>query len=314
MIYDDIRLLKTDEFVVEFDGINIFTYLSDAVYEKNLNSAWNVHPHNHRNFEIHYINSGSIKLKYQDICNNLAMCENEIELNGGDFCLIKPTVYHSIFSKDENIHKISFNFDYQVKNKIGIAETFDALFRGMDSVTVFRNARELGELLFEVFNMQTSEIPNFIGYKRKTLLTLMFLKALERLSAMYPFPRKANETKKLDLSENTKRRYKVELFLDHALNLNEEIRLENLANYLALSPKQTTRVLQKEYGKTFSTLLSEFRIQNAKDLLRNTDVSVEKISEMVGYETLSGFIHTFKRLVKMTPLEYRKFSRNSMKQ
>lgn len=311
MIYDDIRLLKTDEFVVEFDGINIFAYLSDAVYEKNLNSAWNVHPHNHRNFEIHYINSGSIKLKYQDVCDNSAMCENEIELNGGDFCLIKPTVYHSILSKDENIHKISFNFDYQLKNSVGIAETFDTLFRETDPVTVFRNARDLGDLLLEVFNMRTSDIPDFIDYKRKTLLTLIFLKALERLSETYPFPKKAEEAKKLDLSENMKRRYKVELFLDHALNLNEEIRLENLADYLALSPKQTTRVLRKEYGKTFSTLLSEFRIQNAKDLLRNTDASVEKISEMVGYETPSGFIHTFKRLVKMTPLEYRKLSQRS---
>ncbi len=311
MIYDDIRLLKTDEFVVEFDGINIFAYLSDAVYEKNLNSAWNVHPHNHRNFEIHYINRGSIRLKYQDVRDNSTICENEIELNDGDLCLIKPTVYHSIFSKDDNIHKVSFNFDYQIKNKAGIAETFDALFSGMDSVTVFRGARDLGELLLEVFNTRTSDIPNFVDYKRKTLLTLTFLKTLEKLSEVYPFNKSTEGIKKLDLSENTKRRYKVELFLDHALNLNEEIRLENLADYLALSPKQTTRVLRKEYGKTFSTLLSEFRIQNAKNLLRNTNVSVEKISEMVGYETLSGFIHTFKRIVGMTPLEYRKFSQKS---
>ena len=48
-IYEDARLLKTDEFVVTIGSVNIFTYLSDTVYEKDLNSTWNVHPHNHRN-------------------------------------------------------------------------------------------------------------------------------------------------------------------------------------------------------------------------------------------------------------------------
>lgn len=306
MIYEDARL-NTDEFVIEMDGISISAYLSDAVYEKNLNSVWNVHPHNHRDFEIHYINKGSIKLKYQND-DKSAMYENETELHSGDFCMIKPAVYHSVFSNDVNIHKISFNFDYQLKSKAGIAESFDGLFGEADNVTIFREARELGDLLLEIFNVKTSKIPNFVNYERKTLLTLVFLKILERLSSIYLFQAKTDVCVKQDLSESAKRRYKVELFLDAALGANEEIRLENLADYLALSPKQTTRVLKKEYGKTFSMLVSEFRVQNAKELLKNDTISIEKVSEMVGYETPSGFIHTFKRLVGMTPLEYRKFS------
>lgn len=307
MNYDDARL-STDEFVIELDGISIFAYLSDAVYEKNLNSVWNVHPHNHRDFEIHYINNGSIKLKYQNDGGDSATHESKTELHSGDFCIIKPAVYHSVFSNDENIHKISFNFDYQIKNNSVFAETFNKLFIETDYVTIFRDSRDLGNLLLEIFDIKTSGIPNFVNYERKTLLTLIFLKILERLSKIYSFQGQAGETVKQDLSESAKRRYKVELFLDSALGSNESVRLENLADYLAISPKQTTRVLKKEYGKTFSMLVSEFRIQNAKDLLKNNTASVEKVAEMVGFETSSGFIHTFRRLVGMTPREYRKFS------
>lgn len=304
-ICEDARLLKTDEFVVTIGSVHIFTYLSDAVYEKDLNSTWNVHPHNHRNYEIHYIKSGKISLKYQQFNEN-SKVDKTVRLSDGDFCIIKPMVYHSISTDGGNVNKISFNFDYKIKNKDAVGETFDRLFAGLDTVTVLHGADDLGGILSTIFDTQASCIPEFIGYKRKTLLQWLFLNLTERLSPVDYSTRMPQV--KTDMSEDTKRRYKIELFLDHALNLNGEVRLQDLADFLALSPKQAARVLQKEYGKSFSLLLTEFRIQNAKNLLKNTDTSVGEIAEMVGYETSTGFIHTFKRIMGMTPLEYRKQS------
>lgn len=307
-IYEDARLLKTDEFVVTIGSINIFTYLSDAVYEKDLNSTWNVHPHNHRNYEIHYIKNGNISLKYQQFNDESGTVDKTVKLKDGDFCIIKPTVYHSISTNGGNVNKISFNFDYKIKNRDAVGETFDTLFHGLDSVTVLREADDLGNILSTIFGTHISCIPEFIGYKRKTLLQWLFLNLIERLSPADFSQHTA--VSKTDLSEDVKRRYKIELFLDHTLNLCGEVRLQDLADYLGLSPKQSARVLQKEYGKNFSSLLTDFRIQNAKNLLKNTDTSVREIAEMVGYETSVGFIHTFKRIMGMTPLEYRKQSAN----
>lgn len=180
-IYEDARLLKTDEFVVTIGSINIFIYLSDAVYEKDLNSAWNVHPHNHRNYEIHYIRNGKISLKYQQFNEN-SKVDKTVRLSDGDFCIIKPTVYHSISTESSNVNKISFNFDYKIKNKDAVGKTFDNLFVGLDTVTVLRDADDLGGILSTIFDTQASRIPELIDYKRKTLLQWLFLNLTERLS------------------------------------------------------------------------------------------------------------------------------------
>lgn len=52
--------------------------------------------------------------------------------------------------------------------------------------------------------------------------------------------------------------------------------------------------------------LKKIRVENAKNLLLNTDQTVEDISYAVGYSDIKYFSRLFKKLTGLTPTEFRK--------
>jgi two-component system response regulator YesN len=64
-------------------------------------------------------------------------------------------------------------------------------------------------------------------------------------------------------------------------------------------------LFKKETGSSFSSYLSNVRIDQSKDLLRQVDLKTQDIAEMVGYNNSRYFIKVFKKNTGMTPSEYR---------
>ena len=64
--------------------------------------------------------------------------------------------------------------------------------------------------------------------------------------------------------------------------------------------------LKKEVGVNFSEYLIKVRIKNAKEMLLNTEGSVEDISYAVGYSDIKYFSRIFKKYMGVTPTEFRK--------
>lgn len=87
---------------------------------------------------------------------------------------------------------------------------------------------------------------------------------------------------------------------------HKNLTLNMLAGMLNLSVRQTQRLLQKYFGKTFSQKLTEARIAEAMQLLRNTDSSITEISEHLGFSSIEYFSSTFRKLMNCSPREYRK--------
>ena len=61
-----------------------------------------------------------------------------------------------------------------------------------------------------------------------------------------------------------------------------------------------------ENGTTVTTVIQEIRLQQARNLLEQSDLSVQNIAELVGYHDLTYFIKLFKRYFSVTPYQYRK--------
>ena len=78
-----------------------------------------------------------------------------------------------------------------------------------------------------------------------------------------------------------------------------------LAQKLDLTPNYLSSLFSKEMGKTFSEYLEDYRMERARQLLKNTQMKVYEVASAVGYTDPKYFAKVFKQQCGKTPQEYR---------
>jgi Response regulator containing CheY-like receiver domain and AraC-type DNA-binding domain len=91
-----------------------------------------------------------------------------------------------------------------------------------------------------------------------------------------------------------------------ALNLDQELSRQYIADYVGLSPDYIVKLFKKETGLSVSDYILTQRIQLAKELLAKTDTTISNVALSVGFCNFSYFSTLFKKEVSMTPQEYRR--------
>lgn len=89
----------------------------------------------------------------------------------------------------------------------------------------------------------------------------------------------------------------------------QDVTLEKMAAHFGYQPKYLSRLIRQLFDQTFSQLKTETRVSISKSLLELTTKSIEEISEIVGYPSISSYYRAFKESTGMTPSEYRKMRR-----
>ncbi|GLX71411.1 response regulator transcription factor [Paenibacillus glycanilyticus] len=98
-----------------------------------------------------------------------------------------------------------------------------------------------------------------------------------------------------------------------ALNLDQELSRQYIADYVGLSPDYIVKLFKKETGLSVSDYILTERIKLAKELLARTDTTVSNVALAVGFCNFSYFSTIFKKEVAMTPQEYRRAEQPGMK-
>ncbi|EDS78019.1 transcriptional regulator [Clostridium novyi A str. 4552] len=88
-------------------------------------------------------------------------------------------------------------------------------------------------------------------------------------------------------------------------NFKNDITLKDVANCVNFSSSYLSKLFKKEMGINFNRYITKIRINKAKELLINSTISVNEIAFSVGYNEPNYFCKVFKKIVKMTPSEYR---------
>ncbi len=94
-------------------------------------------------------------------------------------------------------------------------------------------------------------------------------------------------------------------------NYNQGITVSDIADNLYVSGVYLSQIFNNELHMSVIQYLIRFRIARAKILLEETDELIYSIAEKVGFRDARHFSKTFKRIVGVTPVEYR---RNYMKE
>lgn len=84
--------------------------------------------------------------------------------------------------------------------------------------------------------------------------------------------------------------------------------LADLAKRIGESHHHVSQVINERLGKNFFELLASYRIEKAKKILADENsgkLTIEEISEMVGYNSKTAFNNAFKKITGKTPSEFR---------
>ena len=90
---------------------------------------------------------------------------------------------------------------------------------------------------------------------------------------------------------------------------HKPLTLQTFCNQTHYNLSYISRRFKQETGMTFREYVQKIRIEKACELLAGSDMTVSEIARAVGYDDIQFFHSVFKRLLHMTPKEYKKLSR-----
>ena len=107
------------------------------------------------------------------------------------------------------------------------------------------------------------------------------------------------------IDDNTDSRRVRKIYEHIHTHYKEEIRLEELANIIGMTPVALSRFFKLRTGKTVSDYIIDIRLGNATRLLVDTTNSITEICYDCGFNNLSNFNRIFKKRKECSPKEFR---------
>lgn len=84
---------------------------------------------------------------------------------------------------------------------------------------------------------------------------------------------------------------------------------KQMADLCHISASHFSRLFSRETGEGFSNYLARVKVEWAKQILEETDLTVTQVSDELGFSDPGYFIKTFKKYENVTPATYRKYYR-----
>ena len=92
-------------------------------------------------------------------------------------------------------------------------------------------------------------------------------------------------------------------------NLYKRITMDEISSIFYFNKDYLMRIFKKELDITIMDYINKRRIYNSLELLKNTDDLVIKIALNSGYSSLEYYSETFTKILGVSPLTYRKFTK-----
>lgn len=156
-----------------------------------------------------------------------------------------------------------------IAEKYEISDTFTS--KGAVLVTCLhseKNIKEYFHILYEILDMLAAEIEN----KRQNVQN-------DSMSKILNF-----------VKENC---------CDNTLSLNM------LSHTFGFNESYISNLFKITYGENLSVYIERLRMEKACELIKNTDMKIANIAETIGYSSDSSFRRAFKKVIGVSPVEYR---------
>lgn len=162
------------------------------------------------------------------------------------------------------------------------------------------------DLLTSIANHMSSAYIDFKLYKEEYLETLYLCRSCsynEKASEIALNTNRLLEIFREQISNKSQMTFPIKQLLEENY-CDPNFSIEILAQKYNLSISRMSVVFKTEFNVGFAEYLWTLRLNKAKELLLNTDMSIDNISIAVGYTNPSSFRRKFKQEVGVTPSQY----------
>lgn len=161
-------------------------------------------------------------------------------------------------------------------------------------IILSRTAVEAGGKVEEMLGMRYGFVTELSRIQDQEELCLWIVKILEKMTSQIYQTRNA---------KNYQRLKKAMDFID--AHYDEPLTVEQIAREVYLSASRLSHIIKGELGMTLGDYISRVRIDKAKWLLRDKELSISQVAQEVGFPDQSYFTKVFKKIEKCTPKAYR---------
>lgn len=244
----------------------------------------------------------ALEYSFFEECNSIVQYKNIIPLKE----------YYNIHKYDMNLKIVNISkniildiraikLDSTLKNVENLFETI-TLYKGV-SISALNILFD--RVLTDIFTA-VAEIDKKAITKNEELIKQKILKTnnIFELKAIFEvFIKETINSLKLSINKDEKIIQKVLDIIEH--EYMEGLSLGNIADRIYLSSNYLGQVFIKITGKTFNNYLNEFRMQKAKELLKNTHYSISVIAQKTGIGDVTYFCRLYKNCFGISPGKYR---------
>ncbi len=254
--------------------------------------------HYHTYFELVYVLKGNAT--NYSAKGSTKLCEGDLMILGlgskhaisayNDDCIlvnimVKNATFWEIFSDNTYENDILYNFFTNVLTHY-VEDTFILFHTGTDTL--------LQSVVISLLE-EDQYYHKYSDLERKSAISLLFSRLMNKYAS----------TSELIANDSNEKNYDITMILSYMQQHYKDLSLTALSNFFGYSERQTRRLLIKFTGKGYQENLDFIRMKEAKNLLQNTNTSIEDIACEVGFSSVYSFRKNFKNHYGITPSDYR---------
>jgi AraC-like DNA-binding protein len=152
----------------------------------------------------------------------------------------------------------------------------------------------------------TSYIIGALSFSFVLYLSLLLILYQRKKNFPVPVQKEKYLNSKIEETEAQRLLKKIETLMnEEELYKNSNLNLSQVAKRINIHPHLLSQLLNDNLNKNFSQFINEYRIKEAKVLLKsNSNLKIEIIGEICGFNSNSTFYAAFKKITKTTPAKF----------
>lgn len=263
--------------------------------EKIHDTSWSMDLSRHDHYEMVYIKKGTATFMIDGIDVNMA---------ANSLVIIKPQKSHKFIVRSDNCELIVLYFNLRAQ-KEGVSS-----HASLKDFVEYIEDESVGSYIYLKLGKKNDIINVIKRILRERMKPQVWGDFLSCLLVMELFVL-LSRTLKQEWEQSVKNR---NLKLHELLNVAKEyidqnyakdLTLSQVAKYIYLSDSYFAHSFKDKFGISPKSYILKIRIEEAKELLENTDMKIADVARIVGFSSQQRFNDIFRKFTEVTPLRYR---------